>query len=90
MHACAALLAVFAWCRAVRAAAADDGRCRDWTSWGDFLGTGSVATKDMVFLPYEEAQRVAQGLGIKGSEEYYERYTEAEGLPSNPDQTYKG
>ena len=73
------------------AAAADTGSCREgWTSWGAFLGTGAVASKDMVFLTYEEAQRVVQEMGIKTMDEYNKRYKEEEGLPRKPDNVYKG
>jgi len=38
-----------------------------WTGWGDWLGTGDKINS---FLPFEEARRIAQGLGFDSQAQY--------------------
>jgi Phage-integrase repeat unit len=38
----------------------------------DWLGTGRLATKDLEFLPFEEARQIARSLKFKSNEEYKE------------------
>ena len=42
---------------------------KEWTDWGDFLGTGRIANQDLVFLPWSKAkkeyQKLAQKYGLK-------------------------
>src|SRR5271166_142029 len=58
----------------------------EWTSWGDFLGTGNVHTKH--FLPFAEARALARSLGFKSREEYAENCPD--NLPRVPRGRYKG
>ncbi len=41
-----------------------------WTNWGDYLGTGRIANKNRVFLPYKEALAFVHQLGLKGEKEW--------------------
>lgn len=54
---------------------------KEFTNWGEFLGTGRVANKDREFLSYEEASAWAQEEGIFSIEEWF--YRARDGLPSN-------
>ena len=53
---------------------------RDWTNWGDWLGTGNVRTK--TFLPFEEARAFAHKLGLKGQTEW-QAYSKSSERPAN-------
>jgi hypothetical protein len=44
---------------------------KNWTTWGDFLGTGSIAPSNRSFLPFQEAKGFAQSLGLKGQDEWH-------------------
>ena len=57
-----------------------------WQAWGVFLGTERTATKN--FPSYEEAQRIAQSVGLTSSLKYNKGYKEL-GLPSSPYRFYK-
>lgn len=70
---------------------------KGWVSWGDFLGTGRVATFDMVFVPYERAREWARSLNLCSSKEWQDysagrrpdlpkRPTD---VPASPDTTYE-
>ena len=59
-----------------------------WQGWGVFLGTGRIRTRGTDFPSYEEAQRIAQQVGITTQQEYKKRYKEL-GLPFHPDRIYK-
>jgi superfamily II DNA or RNA helicase len=62
-----------------------------WTSWGDWLGSGVVATYMVVYRPFEEAREFARGLGLKSRTEWI-ALTRAGKLPKNipasPHKTY--
>ena len=45
---------------------------KGWVGWGDFLGTGYVATKHRVYLSYEESREWAHSSGIKSRQEWFE------------------
>ncbi len=69
----------------------------EWTSWGDWLGTGYIACSRRQYRSFEEARSFVQSLGLKSQNEW-RRYTKGllEGLPrfpadipANPNQTYK-
>src|SRR4051794_6420650 len=36
-----------------------------WIGWGDWLGTGTVATFNLVWMPFEQARDFARRLGLK-------------------------
>ena len=35
-----------------------------WVSFGDWLGTGKIATQHRIYLPYEEAHKFVHDLGF--------------------------
>src|SRR5215218_9308954 len=43
-----------------------------WVSWSDWIGTGTVATYNKVFRPFEEAREFARSLGLKNADEWRE------------------
>ena len=66
---------------------------KGWISWGDWLGTGYVATNKRMFWSYEDARDYVRGLGIKTLREWKE-YTKSdkrpEYIPSSPSVVYEG
>jgi hypothetical protein len=44
----------------------------NWENMGDWLGTGTVAPQNMVYLPYEEARNFVRKLGLKNRGEWQE------------------
>jgi hypothetical protein len=64
----------------------------DFKGWGDWLGTGTVATKDKVYRLFTEARDFVRKLGLKGTKEWYEYCksgNKPDDIPSNPQNTYK-
>jgi hypothetical protein len=67
-----------------------------WSTWGDWLGTGAIATTLREYLPFEKARDFSRGLGLTGLSEWYEfcRGNMPEKgmlppeIPSNPDKKY--
>jgi superfamily II DNA or RNA helicase len=70
-----------------------------WVSWGNFLGTGKISNqhKSKNYVPYAEAQKFAQSLKLKSSEDW-KKYIKGEflglpalpvGIPKKPDTVYK-
>lgn len=63
-----------------------------WVSWGDFLGSGNVATYNRQYLNYEEAKRFVQKLNLR-SEKYWREYLKSgkkpEGIPGHPAKVYR-
>jgi hypothetical protein len=63
-----------------------------WVSWGDFLGTGTVAPKDRDYLSYPEASAYAKTTGAT-SREQWKKLGRDKKLPSNiparPDVVYE-
>tara|TARA_B100001175_G_scaffold309372_1_gene310979 strand:- start:3400 stop:6489 length:3090 start_codon:yes stop_codon:yes gene_type:complete len=61
-----------------------------WINWGDFLGTGSIATKDIKFLTFNNARNYARSLNLKTVEEWYQlKENRPSNIPSVPKKTYK-
>lgn len=68
-----------------------------WTSWGDWLGTGSKSPSEFDPLPWKEARSLVRGLGFRNQEEFKAWvHGRAEGLvprppglPTNPSRSYK-
>jgi len=68
-----------------------------WESWGDWLGTGTIAPWLREFRPFEEARAFAHGLGLKSNIEW-RKYCGGElpekgilpaDIPAAPDKTYR-
>lgn len=65
---------------------------KGWKGFGDWLGTGSVATQDMKFLPFEQAKEFVRTLGLKDVREWEEYRRSGErpkNIPSSPNEVYK-
>ena len=65
---------------------------KGWNGWGDFLGTGVVASKDGVFLEFDEA-KVHQSIGLKTLAEFQEwarTDQRPSNFPSDPQRVYNG
>ena len=68
-----------------------------WTNWGDWLGTGTVATRQRKYRSFEEAREFVRGLGLKNTEEWWKyckgelpgRAAKPDDIPSNPHSIYK-
>ena len=62
-----------------------------WTNWGDFLGTGNVATQLKEYRPFEEAREFVRSLGFKNEDEqrdYRVSGDKPHDIPTNPNVTY--
>jgi len=60
-----------------------------WKSWGDWLGTGAVHSKN--FLTFEEARKYSRALNLHGENEwrnYCKSGKRPDFIPSNPNRTY--
>ena len=72
-------------------------RAQGWQSWGDWLGTGTMATKDREYRPFFEVRKFVQALKLKNYTEWRKyckgemegRIPKPEDIPAYPNQTYK-
>jgi Integrase repeat unit len=65
---------------------------KGWKSWGDWIGTGNIATYEKDFLPFEEAKRFVHKLGLMSQAEwrkYINSKYKPQEIPSNPNKVYK-
>jgi exonuclease I len=64
----------------------------EFKGMGDWLGTGRIAYRDMIYRPFKEAREFARALNFKNRKEWAE-YCRSEDKPddisASPDQTYK-
>jgi len=63
-----------------------------WTSMGDWLGTGFIAHKYRNFLPFKKARKFVRDLNLKGEKEWRSYYLSGEkpdDIPTNPNVVYK-
>ena len=63
-----------------------------WKGFGDWLGTGSIATKNRVYLSFNEARDFARSLNLRGVEEwrqYSKSNKKPDDIPANPGIIYK-
>ena len=64
----------------------------DWTSWGDFLGTGVIADKNKNFMPFEECKKWFIDKSIKSEgdwKNYKKNNFKPINIPSDPYSVYK-
>jgi hypothetical protein len=67
-----------------------------WNGFGDWLGTGQIAPRLRVFLPFERARAIVHTLNLKNQIEWKqfckgqlpEKGTLPDNIPSNPNRTY--
>ena len=63
-----------------------------WATWGDWFGTGTVASKNKKFRPFKEAREFVRSLGLKNWKEWQEYCASGnkpDDIPSNPDKQYQ-
>ena len=63
-----------------------------WTTWGDFLGTGTIRSRDKVYRPFKEAREHVRSLGLKNWKEwtdYCNSGNKPDDIPSTPSKVYK-
>jgi hypothetical protein len=53
-----------------------------WRGWGDWFGTGALATSQRRYRPFAEAREFVQGLRL-GSKREWEEYTRSGELPTD-------
>jgi hypothetical protein len=65
---------------------------KEWNGWGDWLGTGSIATFNKEFWSFEKAREFARNLELKSYMEwvaYRKSGKLPDYIPQNPSRTYK-
>ena len=63
-----------------------------WESWGDWLGSGNVATNRLNFKPFSDAKIYISKLELKSNREWREYLKSGgkpEDIPASPERTYK-
>ncbi len=64
----------------------------EWSSWGEFLGTGRIHGKNKVFMKYCEAKKMVSNIGLKKYvdwEVYIKLNGLIDGVPRHPQRYYK-
>jgi superfamily II DNA or RNA helicase len=69
---------------------ADDG----WINFGDWLGTGNLSTRDIIYLDYEKAKRIVRSIKLKTAKDYInwwrnEGHKLRPNIPAKPYRTYQ-
>jgi hypothetical protein len=65
---------------------------KDFIGSGDWLGTGTIASQDMIFCPFTEARDFVRSLKLKNNAEwkdYCKSGNKPDDIPANPNGTYK-
>ncbi len=65
---------------------------RGWISWGDWLDSDRIATKDMNYRSFEEARKYVHTLKLKNRREWREFCQSGKlpkDIPKNPNQSYE-
>lgn len=63
----------------------------EWKGWGDWLGTGNIATQQLSFRPFEQAKAFVHTLGLKSSSQwkvYSKSDKKPSDIPAAPSYTY--
>ena len=63
-----------------------------WISWGDWLGTGTIASYKQIYLDIKDAKKIIHPLRIKNYKEwmqYCKSGKKPNNIPSAPNQIYK-
>jgi len=65
---------------------------KGWISYGDWLGTGTIANQDREYISFKKAREFVRKIGLKNKQAWSE-YSKSDKRPSNipgtPTQTYK-
>jgi superfamily II DNA or RNA helicase len=67
-------------------------KSKGWIGIGDWLGTGRIATNDLVYRDFESAREFVRSLNLKSQKEWYEYCNNGNkpfDIPRNADRTYK-
>ena len=67
-------------------------RDKGWISWGEFLGTGYIASQNRKYKTYEEARKFVRSLKLKNTKEwndYYKSGKKPDDIPASPWRVYK-
>jgi hypothetical protein len=63
----------------------------EWKSWGDWLGTGTIAVKDRVYSSFQDAKQFVHKLNLTSQTEWFQ-YAKGdikpENVPANPASAY--
>ena len=65
---------------------------KGWIGFGDWLGTGTIANQDRVYLSFKKAREFVRRLGLKNQKEwkeYCKSGNKSEHITSKPERTYK-
>jgi len=62
----------------------------EWTNFGDWLGTNTIASKKKKFLPFKEARAFVHSLNLSNLKSWrdYSKNKQPKNIPSNPNKTY--
>ncbi len=67
-------------------------RNKGWKGMGDWIGTGTIALQQRVYLPFEEARAYVRGLGLTSAREW-KAFARSEDrpadIPSHSDESYR-
>ena len=64
----------------------------EWTTWGDWFGTGTIANYYIKYRPFKEARKFARSLKLKSVlewEEYCKSGKKPKDMPYAPQNSYK-
>jgi len=64
-----------------------------WSSWGDWLGTGTIAYRHRVYRPFVEARALVRDLHLRSGNEWRswsKSSDKPDDVPANPDVVYRG
>ena len=72
-------------------------KAQGWQGWGDWLGTGTMATQNREYRSFEEARQLVHRLDLRSQKEWKEyckgklegRVPRPEDIPAKPDHVYK-
>jgi len=65
---------------------------KEWTNWGDWLGTGKIQPQKRTYLSFKKAKEFVSKLKLKNRTEWYNYLKSGKkplNIPSNPEVTYK-
>ena len=66
---------------------------KEWISWGDFLGTGTIASFNKKYRSFEDAREFVHALGVTGQQQWQKEYVKSgnkpDDIPSNPQKVYE-
>jgi hypothetical protein len=65
---------------------------KEWIDWGDFLGNGNIAPKNMLFCSFAESREFVRSLKLKNQKEWIEYCKSGDrpdNIPNKPEQHYK-